>query len=345
MELTYQLSKNDYLRFYKLSLIDSFYKQFGRFLIFTIALVVVVNLGTFKWWWLLTSIVAIPALVVIIYYVIPLLIYSTRLNKIIASTPSVLKERSLTLAEDGLRTTVDDKTSTWKWESMKSASSNAEFVYVFLVDGKFIAMPKRCFESGSDATNFYGLILKEIDSRALMPKFHLERSPPKPNYWWGLLGLIPIVGGVAGLIFTLNGISRYKDAKYILMGIACMSFTLGVAYFAERNLKLEQLFDSGFIVNSHFQLNDLMKDVEFYKLRHGQYPDSLAQLSKDGPMISNFDPIQSSHSKYGTGYNYKKVGNHYYLFSSGLDGVPNTKDDFHPDVAVTDSAKFGLIRN
>jgi len=45
-----------------------------------------------------------------------------------------------------------------------------------------------------------------------------------------------------------------------------------------------------------------------------------------------------------TKFNYKRVGSKYYLFSSGIDGIPNTSDDIYPTITAADSTKFGLIR-
>jgi hypothetical protein len=58
------------------------------------------------------------------------------------------------------------------------------------------------------------------------------------------------------------------------------------------------------------------------------------------------DPISDVKIKYDkkpVKFNYQRVGNHYYLFSSGVDEIPNTKDDIYPAIAKSDSAKFGLI--
>ena len=32
------------------------------------------------------------------------------------------------------------------------------------------------------------------------------------------------------------------------------------------------------------------------------------------------------------------------MFSSGIDGIPNTSDDIYPTITAADSTKFGLIR-
>lgn len=87
------------------------------------------------------------------------------------------------------------------------------------------------------------------------------------------------------------------------------------------------------------------KNIEFYKIQHGKYPDSLPQLLKDDEFAPIYDRTRASRlgSKLPL-FNYEKVGDKYVLFSSGPDGVPNTKDDLHPTLAL-DSSKVGLIRD
>ena len=40
----------------------------------------------------------------------------------------------------------------------------------------------------------------------------------------------------------------------------------------------------------------------------------------------------------------KKVGDKYALFSSGEDGIPNTKDDLFPQLPTRDTSRFGLLQ-
>jgi len=91
------------------------------------------------------------------------------------------------------------------------------------------------------------------------------------------------------------------------------------------------------------QLNGLVKDVEFYKLQYGQYPDSLVELTNKKAFTNIHDASQGFGSG-NTEYNYKKIGDKYTLFSAGQDGIPGTKDDFYPDVYIGDSSKIGLIK-
>ena len=53
-------------------------------------------------------------------------------------------------------------------------------------------------------------------------------------------------------------------------------------------MKNASIFKKGFVDISEMQLNSLAKNIEFYKLQHGQYPDTLQQLLDDdklAPMV------------------------------------------------------------
>lgn len=160
----------------------------------------------------------------------------------------------------------------------------------------------------------------------------------------GWLCLIPLVGGIIGIALILNGIFKYKNIKLTIIGALGLIFTVAIyssIYFYSRSDNGRR----GFEPFAKSDLNNLMKNIEFYKMQHGVYPDSLKQLKnpKDD-FLSIDDPLQVNNSKArNTYYNYQKVGNKYYLFSSGIDGIPNTKDDLYPDVYNVDTSKIGLI--
>jgi hypothetical protein len=78
-------------------------------------------------------------------------------------------------------------------------------------------------------------------------------------------------------------------------------------------------------------LNGLVKELEFYKLKNGSYPDSLEQLPKNQDIFSIYDPLLSRRpGTKDTKYNYRKTGDTYILFSSGIDRIPHTEDDIYP---------------
>jgi hypothetical protein len=91
------------------------------------------------------------------------------------------------------------------------------------------------------------------------------------------------------------------------------------------------------------ELNSLVKNIEFYKLEYGHYPDNLQQLLIDDKLAPINDPAEGMNTKGNSYFNYERVGDKYRLFSSGEDGIPNTEDDLFPQVTITDSSKIGLI--
>ena len=159
----------------------------------------------------------------------------------------------------------------------------------------------------------------------------VKKESIKPPYGLGFLGLIPLVGFFVGIGLTLYGIIKYKDKKLIIIGIACMIFTV-IVYSTLFYVGFKSDFGKkGWEVHAQMQLNSLVKHIEFYKLEHGQYPDSLQQLKSNNEFIFMTDPTQSIKNG-GKYYNYKNLGDKYLLFSSGVDGVPNTEDDIFPEV-------------
>jgi hypothetical protein len=165
----------------------------------------------------------------------------------------------------------------------------------------------------------------------------------KPPYLLGLICLIPLVGAFVGLGLLLYGLLKYKDKWLSIIGAAGILWTIlfySTFFYAGTHASI---FKKGFKDISQLQLNSLVKNIEFYKLEHGLYPDSLKELLNDDKLAPINDAVQGMSSKENSYYNYKKVGDKYFLFSSGLDGVPNTQDDLFPQVRIIDSTKIGLI--
>ena len=167
----------------------------------------------------------------------------------------------------------------------------------------------------------------------------------KPPYLLGLLCLIPLVGAFVGLGLLLYGLLMYKDKWLSIIGAAGILWTIIVystLFYAGTHASA---FTKGFEDISQMQLNSLVKNVEYYKLTHGQYPDSLKQLLDDDKLAPINDAAQGMNTKGNSYYNYEKIGDKYSLFSSGQDGILNTKDDLFPQVTITDSSKIGLIKH
>jgi len=161
----------------------------------------------------------------------------------------------------------------------------------------------------------------------------------KPPYLLGLLGIIPLVGALVGFVLILYGLIKYKDKWLVLIGAGGILFT--VAIYGSMFYTMgpdSKAFKQGFAKIDSIQLNSLVKEIEFYKIQNGSYPDSLQQLNTKDSFTGISDPLLSR--KKNSTYNYHKIGNKYTLFSSGVDEIPNTADDIYPTI---DTTHTGLI--
>ncbi|MFT3701536.1 MAG: type II secretion system protein GspG [Agriterribacter sp.] len=168
---------------------------------------------------------------------------------------------------------------------------------------------------------------------------------PKFPYLVGLICIIPLIGAFVGLVLLILGLTKYRDKWLVIIGVAGIIWTILIYSFLFFAIKNAKVFKEGFSTISQMQLDRLVKDIEFYKLQHGQYPDKLSQLLNDDPQSQIYDPIELNQMRKNREYNYEKIGDKYVLFSSGQDGIPNTKDDLFPKIIINDSSKIGLIEN
>jgi hypothetical protein len=266
-----------------------------------------------------------------------------KMNDAIASDQNLLETIKVIINEDGFNIVTINGMTNWNWENILSFHSNHHFIFIKLPAKKFILIPRKCFTSENDANNFSNLI--QVGIMKVRGAFNGQFKVKGPPYLLGLLCLIPIVGIVFGIILIFKGIFKFKSKLLIIIGAFGFVFNIGLCGTLFYVLHTADFFSQKpFIPYSQGELNNLTKNIEFYKIQYGTYPDSLEQLKKDGTNISIDDVLQ-----FGFGndkkvhYNYKKVGNKYLLFSSGLDKIPNTDDDLYPTIVVTDSNKFGFI--
>lgn len=165
----------------------------------------------------------------------------------------------------------------------------------------------------------------------------------KPPYLLGLLCFIPLVGALVGIVLLLLGILKYKDKLLSGIGIFGILFTIliygGLFYWSQNSNTGKKQWAT----LSQMQMDGLVKDIEFYKIQNNRYPDSLQALSTDSNFVNIYDPVLGL-TETNIIFNYEKAGDHYKLFSSGLDGIKNTADDFYPTIEIKDSSRIGLRR-
>jgi hypothetical protein len=169
----------------------------------------------------------------------------------------------------------------------------------------------------------------------------------RPPYLIGLLCLLPLIGAFVGIALILYGIFKYRDKWLIIIGSAGLIITIAAYSFLFYNLKYGKETSKGFAKISQMELNSLIKNIEFYKIEKGKYPDSLEELRVDDKMIIIEDPLltRKMNDNIKSTFQYQKIGSGYTLFSVGIDEIPNTIDDIYPNISDKDERKFGSIRS
>ncbi|MGA1977989.1 MAG: type II secretion system protein GspG [Bacteroidales bacterium] len=344
MEIEFQLTKNDYKTFCKLYYKNELKKRIIIVILIPLFIGYALSGNPFRLTKFIYGTIISEFLFIGILYFAPLLVSLFKISKSILKDPEYLAKKKLRITDEGLYFETATKNGTWKWESIVSFNSYVEFISLSRADKKYYLIPKRAFSSDNEAINFLGIVQSKIIKVRGTIKSTSETAIPKPLYFLGLICLIPLIGAFVGLVFVILGITKFKDKWFTLIGVFGIVFTIIVYSSLFYASKHASIFKNGFEQLSQMQLNNLVKDIEYYKLINGQYPDSLQQLKKGNLGVFINDPIQANQLRKNNLYIYIKMGEKYLLFSSGEDGVPNTKDDLYPQLSAKEGSKSGLIK-
>lgn len=147
-----------------------------------------------------------------------------------------------------------------------------------------------------------------------------------------LICLIPLIGAFVGLVLIILGFNNQKNKKLIQIGIFGIIVTIisySTFYFITRKIDNN---DTQIIELTNNTLSKLKLLIEGYKVENGNYPKDLETLSKVNETIMINDPILlfKMDDTIKTTFEYETDGKSFKLFSVGIDGKANTKDDIYP---------------
>jgi hypothetical protein len=341
MEIEYQNSKKDWIDFQKQLLKDKLKEKAAYLFFLSLFVTLAFNSDSFSWSKTLIVLFIYIILIASTYYFIPLYLSITELNKLTEKEYDFEATRKYIVTEDGLVAKSSTGEVTRSWSSMQFAGFNAVGIYIKLVDKNLLMIGNKNFKSEAEATNFLGLLQLNIRNHSglVADKGNSYVNKGKPLYLLGLLGFIPIVGAFVGVVLILYGLIKYRDKILVIIGLGCIVFTLFVyrtLFYASEGGS----FENEFAKMDTMILNGLIKDIEFYKIQNGTYPDNLEQLDSNGMMVNFSDPLLSDPEN--NKFNYYRFGKRYTLYSSGVDKKANTADDIYPTVKI-DTNKIGLI--
>jgi hypothetical protein len=351
MEVAFRITIDDYLAFYPYF----FFRRRLGLRIPVIALLVclvVVNGGNkdgrviFTWTDLLT-VVGVTIFIIALNSGIPYLRTIRKVRKVLAA-PDQSGQKRMILSADGFTVRGEDEAGTvitagsWRWESVKYVDSTAKFVFIMLVNRELFLIPRQYFQADDAVANFIGIVRNET-ARVTGTDKESNQAKARRIAPWGFVGLVPNFGVIAGVVLLYQGIVRLKSRLLVIIGVADILFTI-LFWVAIQHW----VFDGPVFTRlnkemSQGMLNTVFKSVEFFKLQHGHYPDSLQQIEDIKGYVWITDPLSKKvTSPQGGNFYYQKTGDRYWLFSVGEDGQPFTADDMYPAMNPADSTKFGL---
>lgn len=344
MEIEFQTTKTDYKSFYRYYYRNKLQKNIVSVILIALVIGYVFTGQPFQFSKFIYGTIISTFLLTGIVFLAPYLISLNSVYKLVSKNSKYLEKKKLTIADGGLYFEAKTENGTWKWESIVEFDSNIKFIYFFLADKKLCLIPKSAFLSDNEATEFIRVFQGKLFRRTELINPLPGKSTGNPPYLLGLICLIPFVGAFVGVVFIILGATRFKDNWFTLIGAFGITFTVVIYSTVFQAGKHASVFKNGFKELSKMQVSNLVKDIEFYKLQNGQYPDSLKQLQVDNKSAFIYDPLQASQGRQSNLFYYLKVGNKYKLFSSGEDGIPCTVDDFYPQVSAKVISKIGLLK-
>jgi hypothetical protein len=163
----------------------------------------------------------------------------------------------------------------------------------------------------------------------------------KKFYYLSLLCLFPGLGILIGIVLLVYAVFVFRNIKLILFIILTMAGGYGIMKLDSAHLRHEMLYgkdsENEYSLLARSELDDIVRNLELYRVKHQRYPDSLKQLEKDNPgPVFIIDPLQArNHARNPITYKfiyfyYTPKDTTYELFSAGVDGIPHTQDDIYP---------------
>ena len=158
-----------------------------------------------------------------------------------------------------------------------------------------------------------------------------------------ILCLVPVFGTAFGIVLLYFAIWKFKDRKLVLCLASTITISILVGLQLNHNLTQEIKYDKGaaklMALVAADELNRIAIKLELYKLKYKDYPDSLEQLKKEYPQIHLEDPLLTRNPEIHKMlyFYYRRVGDKYELFSSGIDGIPRNQDDIFPQKSPLDN--------
>ena len=166
------------------------------------------------------------------------------------------------------------------------------------------------------------------------------------------LSFIPLIGIFSGIICIVIAVVGKKSNSKLLGGLGFAGIIFSVVLYGTLFYKAfnDNEFSKGFEVHAVSAMTSIVRQIEYYKLQHGAYPESMAALRenlKEDEMVFSFDmsgPLNIGGQQRDFYYKVLNNGENYLLFGIGQDAEPFTQDDIFPIIDPKKDKNIGWVQ-
>jgi hypothetical protein len=163
---------------------------------------------------------------------------------------------------------------------------------------------------------------------------------------------IPLLGVVPGGLCVVNAlVCRKENSNFLgLLGSTGIILTIFLAGFVLPRMVNSEQFVKGLEPHARSTMTSLVRHIEYYKLQHGEYPQSIKALRndlKEGELSFSFDisaPTTLGMTAREFHYELINGGRNYMLLGVGMDATPYTEDDVYPLIDTKKDRRIGWVK-
>ena len=120
-----------------------------------------------------------------------------------------------------------------------------------------------------------------------------------------------------------------RSTKWLILSVIILSI-VGYLLYAKYQFRSGDKFNEALLESTKKEMQFLVGQIEAYKIAKDEYPDSLDQLFQFYKMTPRVDILLlRNHNSEDSYFNYRRSGESFVLFSSGIDQKANTQDDLY----------------
>src|ERR1700742_2583211 len=223
MEIKTETTEQDHLNFYKeYGLKRNWTRKALIMLLINLILCTYLPLGRHEW---LLLIIIFSIILSPFFFLIPYLLIKTKFKRVYKNNLSALSKTIYKPFAIGIEILNAAGETFVKYENIRKTGRTRNYVFLILSDGDYYLLPNLNFSSYPEIDHFLAIIGNGLTNEKTEPAIRF-----KSYYLWGLLGLIPGIGLIAGIVIIGRALFILRDFMFAIIGAAGIAITIFFYY-------------------------------------------------------------------------------------------------------------------